>query len=95
VAVAKLESGNGKSRISRDKNNLFGLNATDGNEYHGALKFDSKGDSVKEFGRIIFDYYLEKGLTTVSKISGKYCPANPEWTSLISSIMKGDYHKVI
>jgi beta-N-acetylglucosaminidase len=94
VAVAKLESGNGKSRISREKNNLFGLNATDGNEFHGALKFDSKSDSVMAFGKIISDFYMNKGLTTVSKISGKYCPANPNWTRLISSIMEGDYHKV-
>ncbi|WP_216369608.1 glucosaminidase domain-containing protein, partial [Brevibacillus sp. MCWH] len=33
LAVAKLESAHGKSKLARHKNNLFGMNAVDGSAY--------------------------------------------------------------
>jgi hypothetical protein len=93
IAVMKLESGNGKSSLARDKNNLFGLNATGGGNQK-AFSFKTKGDSVRKFGQLLDDYYVGKGYTTIEKVAQKYCPANPKWASLVSGIMKSDYNKL-
>ncbi|WP_165452270.1 glucosaminidase domain-containing protein [Paenibacillus thalictri] len=95
IAVMKLESGHGKSQLARNKNNLFGLNAIDNDSYNSALSFTTKGESVKEFGHIISEFYIEQGFTSIEKIARKYCGANSNWPSLVMSIMNGDYKKVI
>ncbi|MUT67018.1 glucosaminidase domain-containing protein [Paenibacillus sp. NEAU-GSW1] len=94
IAVMKLESGNGKSKLAKNKNNLFGLNATGSNAHKAAFSFKTKGDSVLKFGQLISKNYINKGYTTVEKISSKYCPANPKWASLVLKIMKSDYKKL-
>lgn len=94
IAVMKLESGHGKSRIATTKNNLFGLNAVDSDAYNKAISFKTKGDSVKEFGQIISKFYLDKGLTSIEKVAGKYCQANSKWPSLVKNIMNSDYKKI-
>jgi hypothetical protein len=95
IAVMKLESANGKSKIAMDKNNMFGLNAIDGDEYNMALSFNTKGDSVRKFGQLLSINYVDKGFTTVEKVADKYCEANPEWPSLVKRIMEGDYRKLL
>jgi flagellum-specific peptidoglycan hydrolase FlgJ len=95
IAVMKLESGNGTSRLSKEKNNLFGLNAIDGYENELALRFRTKADCVREFGDIIKRIYLEKGYTTVERVAKKYCPANPKWPTLVKNIMNRDYQKYV
>jgi hypothetical protein len=94
IAVMKLESGYGKSNLSKNKNNLFGLNAIDGDESNKAFSFKTKGDSVRKFGQLISKHYLGKGFTTVEKISSKYCKANPKWSGLVKSIMNSDFSKL-
>lgn len=94
IAVMKLESGNGKSRLAKSKNNLFGLNAIDGDKYNKAFSFKTKGDSVRRFGQLLSKHYVGKGLTTIEKVARKYCPANSKWSSLVKSIMKSDYRKL-
>src|SRR5690606_7547995 len=93
IAVMKLESGNGKSRLARDKNNLFGLNATGGSNSK-AYSFETKSDSVHKFGSLIAKSYIGKGYTTIEKIAKKYCPPNPKWASLVKNIMNRDYKKL-
>ena len=93
IAVMKLESGNGKSRLAREKNNLFGLNAT-GGKNSKAYSFETKRDSVYKFGSLIAKSYLAKGYTTIEKVGKKYCPSNPKWASLVESIMKRDHRKL-
>jgi len=93
IAVMKLESGNGKSKLAREKNNLFGLNATGGKSK--AYRFETKSDSVYKFGSIIAKGYLAKGYSTIEKVGEKYCPANPKWASLIENIMKRDHRKLV
>lgn len=95
IAVMKLESGHGKSKIARDKNNLFGLNAIDGDAYNKAYSFETKGDSVEKFGQLISDNYIDKGYTSIEKVASKYCKANPKWPSLVMNIMKKDYNKLM
>jgi hypothetical protein len=93
IAVMKLESGNGKSKLAKEKNNLFGLNAV-GNSTKKAYAFESKADSVYKFGELISKKYVGKGYTTIEKVARKYCPANPKWASLVKRIMNGDYKKL-
>ncbi len=94
IAVMKLESGHGKSRIAKHKNNLFGLNATGKDPYNKAFSFKTKGDSVQKFGHIISEYYVDKGLTSIDKVAPKYCGVNTNWSALVKSIMKSDYKKI-
>ncbi|WP_308634138.1 glucosaminidase domain-containing protein [Paenibacillus silvisoli] len=95
IAVMKLESGNGKSKLARTKNNLFGLNAVTGKSaYTKAFTFKTKGDSVRKFGQLLSDNYVERGLTTIEKVARKYCPANGRWSGLVRSIMRSDYGKL-
>lgn len=92
IAVMKLESGNGKSRLAKSKNNLFGLNAVDGG--NKAFSFKTKGDSVRRFGQLLSKHYVNKGLTTIEKVARKYCPANSKWPGLVKNIMKSDFRKL-
>ncbi|WP_051250822.1 glucosaminidase domain-containing protein [Paenibacillus harenae] len=94
IAVMKLESGNGKSRLAKKKNNLFGLNAIDGDKYNKAFSFETKADSVRRFGQLLSKHYVGKGLETIEKVARKYCPANSNWSSLVKKIMKSDYRKL-
>lgn len=94
IAVMKLESGNGSSRLAKSKNNLFGLNATSGGKNNKAFSFETKGDSVRKFGQLLSKSYVGKGYTTVEKIAKKYCPANSKWSGLVKNIMKKDYGKL-
>ncbi len=93
IAVMKLESGIGKSKLAKTKNNLFGLNATGGSNSE-AFAFDTKADSVRKFGQLIADYYVDKGYTTIEKVAKKYCPANSKWSGLVKKIMYSDHGKL-
>ncbi|WP_256758037.1 glucosaminidase domain-containing protein [Cohnella sp. WQ 127256] len=94
IAVMKLESGNGSSRLAKNKNNLFGLNASGKDAHNRAYSFETKGDSVRKFGQLLAKNYVGKGYTTIEKISTKYCPANSKWSGLVKNIMKKDYKKL-
>lgn len=94
IAVMKIESGHGKSKIAKEKNNLFGLNAIDSDAYNKAYSFKTMGESVLKFGQLISEHYIDKGYTSVEKVASKYCKANPKWSALVMSIMKGDYKKL-
>ncbi|RKP58048.1 hypothetical protein D7Z26_00630 [Cohnella endophytica] len=95
IAVMKLESGNGSSKLARSKNNLFGLNAITGDAHNRAFSFETKGDSVRKFGQLLSKNYVGKGYTTIEKIATKYCPANSNWSGLVKNIMKKDFEKLI
>lgn len=94
IAVMKLESGHGKSKLAKEKNNLFGLNAIDGDAYNKAYSFKTKGESVQKFGQLISENYVDKGYTSIEKVASKYCQANPKWSALVMNIMKNDYKKL-
>ncbi|WP_084760302.1 glucosaminidase domain-containing protein [Cohnella panacarvi] len=94
IAVMKLESGNGESRIAKIKNNLFGLNAIAGDAFNKALSFETKADCVRMFGQLIAEKYVDKGYTTVERINKKYCPANSKWSSHVKNIMARDYRSL-
>ncbi|QJD83141.1 glucosaminidase domain-containing protein [Cohnella herbarum] len=94
IAVMKLESGNGSSRLAKNKNNLFGLNASGKDAHKRAFSFETKGDSVRKFGQLLSKNYVGKGYTTIEKIATKYCPANSKWSGLVKNIMTKDYKKL-
>lgn len=94
IAVMKLESGNGESRLAKRKNNLFGLNAIAGDAFNKALSFETKADCVEMFGQLIAEKYVDRGYTTVEKIAKKYCPANSKWPSHVKNIMAKDYRSL-
>ncbi|MBB6672678.1 glucosaminidase domain-containing protein [Cohnella nanjingensis] len=94
IAVMKLESGNGSSKLAKTKNNLFGLNAVTGNEAVKAFSFKTKGDSVRKFGQLLAKNYVGKGYTTIEKVAKKYCPANSKWATKVKNIMSSDHRKI-
>lgn len=93
LAVAKLESGNGQSSLAKGKNNLFGMNAVDGNAYNAAFTYSSKNESVMDFGHRIKKNYVNKGLNTLSSINTKYSSSSA-WASKVEQIMYADAAKV-
>lgn len=94
IAVMKLESGNGESKLAKRKNNLFGLNAIAGDAFNKALSFETKADCIRMFGQLIAEKYVDQGYTTVEKIARKYCPANSKWSSHVKTIMTRDYRSL-
>ncbi|MCC3371647.1 glucosaminidase domain-containing protein [Cohnella sp. REN36] len=94
IAVMKLESGNGKSKLAKTKNNLFGLNAVTGSENVKAFSFSSKEDSIRKFGQLLAKNYVGKGYTTIEKVAKKYCPASGTWATKVKNIMASDHRKI-
>lgn len=58
MAHAAWESEWGKSKLARNKNNLFGYQAYDSNPYHSARVFSSKGESIMTVAKYIGKHYL-------------------------------------
>jgi hypothetical protein len=87
AAVMCLESGLGKSRICREKNNYFGLNARDSNPYKYAFTFKTAEDSIEYFGSLIRDNYINKGKETLKEINERYA-TDKTWHSKVLSYMK-------
>lgn len=58
AAIAFLESGGGRSRIAREKNNLFGLGAADASPFASALSFSRKQESVYFVANLLRYSYL-------------------------------------
>lgn len=93
LAVAKLESGNGSSRLAQNKNNIFGMNAIDSNPYNAAFTYESKSHSVLDFGARLKKNYIDRGLTTLPSINAKYSSSS-SWSTKVNQIMYGDLNKV-
>ena len=58
LSHAILESGWGKSRIAREKKNLFGFNAVDSNPYNGATAFKTWEEGINFCAAYIDQNYL-------------------------------------
>ena len=101
AAHAAWESGWGKSKIVRDKNNWFGIGAYNKSTYASAHSFSSPEEGIKAGAKWIADNYiwsskynqdtLYKMITTPS--DHRYCVENNggisySWANGISSIMK-------
>ena len=60
MAHAAWESAWGKSKISREKNNLFGYMAYDKSPYKSAKRFQSKAEGIDVVARFISQNYLHE-----------------------------------
>ena len=61
AGICAHESGWGRSRIAKEKNNLAGLGAYDGQEYSAGIRFDSRADSIMFLARLLATHYAPGG----------------------------------
>ncbi|WP_245688119.1 N-acetylglucosaminidase [Salimicrobium halophilum] len=96
MAHAIHESAWGKSRIAQDKNNLFGIDAHDGNAYEAAMEYESFEASIRYLveEKLTKQYLVEdgsyfNGYTLGNKSTGmnvKYA-SDPYWGQKIAGHM--------
>lgn len=85
LAVCNLESSLG--RYNANTNNFFGFYY--GNGY---MSFDTPEDGILYFGELLSSsLYFGKSIDEIAAI---YCPPNPEWASLIRTLMEQNYNKI-
>lgn len=61
AAIGIHESAYGRSKIYRDKNNMFGIEAYDSSPYTSARKFASPEECIMYEARFLLKYYLSPG----------------------------------
>ena len=82
ASIAKLESGDGKSRLAVNRNNLFGWRGKD-----GWKSFGTPETCILFVADRIKRNYVDKGYTTIDLIGSRYCPGDDgEWGRLVSGI---------
>lgn len=86
AAVARLESGNGKSRLARNKNNFFGWK-----DRGGWKEFCSPEQCILFCGDRIKKRFIDKGAETIEAIGQTYCPDDGEWAEAVSDIYRRGY----
>lgn len=88
VAIAQHETGNGTSKAAYIKNNIAGMMGKNGLKSYSSIE-----ESIMDMARNLSKNYLGQGLTTISKIAGKYAPVgadndpnnlNHHWVSGVS-----------
>ena len=90
LAIIRLESGNSRSSLAKNNNNLGGIVAPSGS-VAAYRSFDSKGDCVIFMARLLSEHYLTEGGRffngyTLTDINKKYSASNT-WTAKVSDIM--------
>lgn len=109
AAVAIHESSWGTSKISLQKNNLFGYGAYDSNPYNGAYEFTNYIESIDLISRVFVKYYINpKGTNiyggeiavgtyyngaTLSGINKKYA-TDKNWANSVYKHMQYLYNKL-
>lgn len=88
LSVAKLESGNGRSFLSTNQNNIFGFRGR-----NGWMSFKSKTDCVLYFGQLIENFYVGKGYDTLAKIGPRYAEGSTSWAPKVQEIMVNDMRR--
>jgi beta-N-acetylglucosaminidase len=71
AAIAKHETGNGKSRAAIEKNNIAGMMGVGGLKSYASVE-----DSINDMARNLSKNYLGRGLADIAKIGAKYAPIN-------------------
>jgi hypothetical protein len=88
AAIAQHETGNGTSKAAAIKNNIAGMMGKNGLKSYATIE-----ESIMDMARNLSKNYLGAGLTTISKIAGKYAPVgadndptnlNNHWVSGVS-----------
>lgn len=87
MSVSTLESSSGTSSRARNRHNYYGLELS---THWGSLY-----DNTQSWGRIISEYYIGSGRTSVWNIGPKYCPPNRDWEAFMNDNMKKLYSSLI
>jgi len=94
LAIARLESGNGKSKIAQSKNNLGGITTLNkSNKSIRAYKsFDSKTDCIIYMAKLLSENYLTDGGKyfngyTLDDIAKKYSTSSDIWSGLVEDLI--------
>lgn len=95
LAHAIHESDYGRSEIAREKNNLFGVNATDSAPGEDATAYKSLTDSIEQTGRFIAKDYLDRDgryfrgayLGNKQKGMNVFYASDPFWSEKIAGIL--------
>lgn len=91
VSISIHESGWGRSRLARTRNNLFGFQAYDG-AVHKAKRFSSKGECILFVAGFLHDHYLSstgkyyRG-NTLSSVGISYA-SDKRWARSIFGVMR-------
>lgn len=109
AAVGIHESGWGKSKIARNKNNLFGYKAYDSSPYSSAGTFNTYAEGIDLVSRVFVKYYLNpKGEkiyngeiavgsyyngNTISAVNKKYA-SDSGWANKVYNYMEYLYKKI-
>jgi len=76
VGIAVNETGNGKSNLALNKNNVGGIRISGSTEFK---TFDSVDDCIMEMARILKEHYVNNSNLSLFKlyqVNAKYCPAS-------------------
>lgn len=85
TSLAVHESDLGRSRIAREKNNLFGWGAFDASPYESALSFGSKEEGIRYVAsRIRALYFNEWNLVTLRQMNTRYS-SDTGWANKIAN----------
>ncbi len=93
ISLAQHESGNGKSKIARDKNNLFGIGAYDRDPYKYAKTFETKEDCILYFAKMIKRNYFDKRNRRTAQKIGEIYASDPAWATKLAKTMEKNYKK--
>ena len=91
VSVAIHESGFGTSKLAKNKNNLFGINAIDSDPYNNATTFESKEDCILYFGEMMRRKYFDNWKRTNLKSINERYASDPKWADNVAGLMNRNY----
>jgi hypothetical protein len=92
TAIAQHETGNGKSRAANEKNNIAGMMGVNGLKSYSSIE-----DSIMDMARNLSKNYLGVGISSISRIGGKYAPIgadndpsglNNQWVSGVTKFFE-------
>lgn len=92
AAICAHESDWGSSQLARDKGNLAGLGAYNGQEYSAGIRFDSRADSIMYLARLLATHYAPGGKHyggshDLQGIGVRYA-SDPRWAVKVAGCMK-------
>ncbi len=92
AAICAHESGWGTSRLARDKGNLAGLGAYDGQGYSAGIRFDSRTASIMFLAELLAVKYAPGGCYyggshDLQGIGARYA-SDPRWAEKVAGCMK-------
>lgn len=92
AGICAHESGWGRSRIAKEKNNLAGLGAYDGQEYSAGIRFDSRTASIMFLAELLAIHYAPGGKYyggshDLQGIGIRYA-SDPAWARKVAGCMR-------